>query len=340
MWRRPKLAVVNASGQDLMGHVRGIWLEVKITDNAGQESDKATILCLGPPGRFGIPKRDEAFDLYMGWADEGLVHQGRFSFQKANARGAPEEGERLSLDFKAADFVDDLKASGRRHYEEGTTFGALVRAEAERAGLSAVVDPSLDTVTLGYRLRWDQSAIDFLNEVADELGATVKPAGGKLVAMKRGAGKTGSGRDLAPILIRRRTGFSYDIDIEPRPEAGSVAASWQDGRTGHRRLAKVQTGRDGPIVVLPHPYRSEIEAREAAQANAYERSHNSGTGTFESPGLPHARAEAPVIASGFGGFIDGRWKAETVEKVMTVSGGFLTTVTVGAGTERKGQKGK
>ena len=28
----------------------------------------------GPPGRFGIPKRDEAFDIYMGWADEGLVH--------------------------------------------------------------------------------------------------------------------------------------------------------------------------------------------------------------------------------------------------------------------------
>lgn len=227
-------------------------------------------------GRFGIPKRDEEFDIYMGWANERLVHQGRFSFQKANARSAPEEGVRISLDFKAADFVDDLKASGRRHYEEGTTFGDLVRAEAQRAGLPAVVDPSLDTGKLGYRLRWDQSAIDFLNEVADDLGATVKPAGGTLVAMKRGAGKTGTGRELAPIVIRHRQGFAYDIDMEPRPEAGSVAASWQDDKTGRRRLAKVKTGRDCPIVVLPHPFRSEIEAREAAQANAYERGHTSG----------------------------------------------------------------
>ena len=251
----------------------------------------------------------------------------------------PEEGERLSLDFKAADFMDDLKASGRQHYEEGTTFGEVLRKEAQRAGLSAVVDPALDRVKLGYRLRWDQSPIDFLNEVADELGATVKPAGGKLVAMKRGGGMTGSGQHLAPILIQRRRGVSYDIDIEPQPEAGSVAASWQKGQTGRRKPAKVKTGREGPIVVLLHPYRSEIEAREAAQANAYERSHTSGSGSFESPGLSHARAEAPVIASGFGSFIDGRWKAETVEKVITVSGGFLTTVTVGAGDEAKGRKG-
>lgn len=46
-----------------------------------------------------------------------------------------------------------------------------------------------------------------------------------------------------------------------------------------------------------------------------------------------------MIATGFGGFLDGRWTAETVEKVMTVSGGFTTTVTVGAGDEAKGRKG-
>jgi len=340
MWRRPLLRVATGGGLDLMGKLKGVWLEVKVTDNAGQESDTATILCLGPPSRFPIPKRGDEFDIYMGWADEGLVHQGRYSFQKANGRGDPEGGERVSLDFKAADFVDKLKASGRQDYDENTTFGDLMRKEAKRAGLPAVVDPALDKVKLGYRLRWDQSPIDFLNEVADDVGATVKPAGGKLVAMKRGGGTTGSGQALSPILIRRRRGFGYDIDIEPRPEAGSVAASYQDSKTGRRKLTKVKTGRDGPIVVLPHPFRSEIEAREASQANAYERGNNSGSGHFESPGLPHARAEAPVIVSGYGAPIDGRWKAESVEKIITVSGGFLTTVNVGAGDEKKGEKGK
>lgn len=340
MWRRPLLAVVNGSGRNLMGQLKGLWLEVKVTDRAGQESDKATILCLGPPGRFGIPKRDEEFEILMGWADEGLVTQGRFRFQTANARGAPEDGERIALDFKAADFVDDLKKSGRKHYDAGTTFGDLVRKEAKAAGLTALVDPVLDKLKLGYRLRWDQSAIDFINEVADDVGATIKPAGGKLVAMKRGGGTTGGGKALEPILIRRRRSFGYDVDIEPRPEAGHVAAAWQDEKSGRRRLTKVPTGRDGPIVILPHPYRSEIEAREAAKSQAYERGNNSGSGYFESPGLPRARAEAPVIATGFGGFIDGRWKAESVEKVITVQGAFTATVNIAAGDEKKGQKGK
>lgn len=219
------------------------------------------------------------------------------------------------------------------------TFGDLVRKEAKAAGLKALVDPVLDRLKLGYRLRWDQSPIDFLNEVADDVGATIKPAGGKLVAMKRGGGTTGGGKALEPIVIRRRRSFGYDVDIEPRPEAGHVAAAWQDEKTGRRRLTKVPTGRDGPIVILPHPYRSEIEAREAAKSQAYERGNNSGSGYFESPGLPRARAEAPVIASGFGGFIDGRWKAESVEKVITVQGAFTTTVNIAAGDEKKGQKG-
>ncbi len=68
--------------------------------------------------------------------------------------------------------------------------------------------------------------------MADELGATVKPAGGKLVAMKRGGGTTGTGQQLQPIQIQRRRGFSYDLDIEPRPEAGSVAAAGKTTRPG------------------------------------------------------------------------------------------------------------
>lgn len=339
MWRRPLLEVVKVGGSNIMPGLAGLWLEVKTTDNAGQESDKATILCVGPPSRIALPKRGDEYDIFMGWKDEGKVLQGRFSFQKANARGEPEQGERVSLDFRAADFVDKLKGSGRKHYDD-PTFGDLVKKEAEAAGLAAEVDPDLAKMKLGYRLRWDQSPIDFLTEIGEELGATVKPAGGKLVAMKRGGGKSGGGRELEPILIQKRGGFGYDIEIEPRPEVGNVAAAWHDEKTGRRKLVKKQTGRDGPYFIIPHPFRSEIEAREAAEANAYERGHNSGSGHFDSPGLPRARAEAPVIASGYGKPIDGRWKAETVEKTITSGGGFTTSVTVGAGDDKKGQKGK
>ena len=339
MWRRPLLEVRNAGGINVLPGLAGLWLEVSVTDKAGQESDSASIRGVGPPSLVALPKRGDVYEILMGWDDEGLVLQGRYSFQKARLIGDPDQGETVTLEFRAADFVDKLKASGRKHYDE-TTYGDLMKKVAKEAGIDAEVDPALAKIKLGYRLRWDQSPIDFATEISEEVGATVKPAGGKLVAMKRGGGTTGGGQTLAPILIQRRRGFGYEIDIEPRPEVGSVAGAWLDEKTGERKLNRKKANRSGPLAILPHPYRSEEAAGAAAEAAIYEHSNASGSGHFESPGLPHARAEAPVIASGYGAPIDGRWKAEGVDKIVTSAGGFLTTVHVTAGDDKKGEKGK
>lgn len=341
MWRRPLLLIVGGpNNRDIMPSLSGLWLECKVTDGAGKESDKASILCVGPPRIFGWPKKGEQYRIYMGWEDEGPVLQGVFSVQKARAYGDPRSAERMSIELKAADFTKKLKASGREHFDEGQNFGDVMKRIAAQADLQAVVDPELAKVKLGYRLRWDQSLIDFAAELGDEVGATVKPAGGKLIAMKRGAGKSAGGKELPPIVIRRRECTDYDIQVEPRPEYGNVAAPYQDEKTGRRKLAKAPTGRDGPYLVLPHPFRSESEARQAAQAKGYELGHNSGEGHFTTWGRPHARAEAPVQAVDFGSPIDGAWKAETIEKVITARAAFTTTINVKAGGDKKEGKSK
>ncbi len=125
--------------------------------------------------------------------------------------------------------------------------------------------------------------MDFATAVSEEIGATVKPAGGKLVAMKRGGGKNGAGTAFAPILIRRRRNFGYEIEVEPRPEVGSVAAAWYDERTGSGSRPRPPTKRQGRSASCP-PYRNEAEV--------YASDNRSGRAAyFESPGLPLARAE-------------------------------------------------
>ncbi|GJD97876.1 phage late control D family protein [Methylobacterium iners] len=339
MFRKPLLEVIGSGGTNVLQGLNGLWLEVSVTDKAGQESDSARILCIGPPRFVSLPKRGAEYQILMGWDDEGLVLQGRYSFQKARMIGDPEQGEHIALEFRAADFVEKLKASGRKHYDD-TTYGDLMKKIAKDAGLEATVDPELAKIKLGYRLRWDQSPIDFATEVSEEVGATLKPAGGKLVAMKRGGGKSGGGQALSPIIIQRNENFGYEIEIEPRPEVGSVAGAWLDEKTGKRKLNKKKANRSGPIKILPHPYRGEDAAGAAAEADVYDNINQSGSGHFESPGLPQARAEAPVIVSGFGPGIDGKWKADSVEKIVTAEGGFLTTVHVTAGDDKKGEKGK
>lgn len=337
MWRRPILQIINAGGKNVLPGLAGLWKSCHVREQAGDESDTAEIVCVGPPAKFGLPKRGEEFTILGGWEDEGPVMQGRFTVQKIACIGDPESGDEIRIQLRAADYVDKLKGHRKKHYDD-ETFGGIVKDVAKFVGLEAQVDDELAKIKIPYRLWINQSAIDFATELAGELGASVKPAGGKLIAVKRGGGKSAGGKDLTPIEIKRCRGFAYEVEIEPRPEVGSVAASWHDEKAGKRKVVKHKTGRDGPIHMLQHPFRSEEEAKKAAESEAYEMGNNSGSGHFDSPGLPRAHAEAPVTVSGFGYPIDGRWKAEGVEKVWDAQGGFTTTVEVKAGDEQKGRR--
>jgi hypothetical protein len=338
MWRKPILIINNAAGKNILPGLSGFWLSCKVTEQAGDESDEAEIICVGPPSKFGLPGRGEKFSILGGWEDEGPVMQGEFTVQKIVCGGDPEEGDRITIVLRAADYVDKLKAHVSKHYDD-KTYGDIIEDVAKQAGLEAEVDDEVAKIKVPYRLRWNQSHIDFATELSEEVGAICKPAGGKLIAVKRGGGKSASGKNLTPIEIMRRKGFAYEVEIEPRPEVGDLAASWHDEKAGKRKVAKHKTGRKGPLHALPHPFRSEDEAKKAAESEAYEMGNDTGSGHFDSPGLPHAHAEAPVNVSGFGKPIDGRWKAETVEKVWESAGGFYTTVHVKAGDDEKGKKG-
>jgi phage protein D len=335
-WREPVLEIMNGGGRNILPGLAGLWLSCTVTETAEGESDTAEIVCVGPPSKFGVPGRGEEFHIRGGWKDEGAVDQGRFTVQKITMEGEAESGDRILISLRAADYVDKLKAQGSKHYDD-KTFGELVEDIAQEVGLEAEVDDEIAKIKIPYALRWQQSPIDFLTEHAEHVGALVKPADRKLIAVKRGSGKSVSGKTLTPIEIVRRKVWAYEIEVEPRPEFGDVAAPWH--KDGLRKLAKEKTGRKGPVRTLAHPYKSEEDAKRAARAEAYELGNNTGSGTFDGPGLPHAHAEAAVNVSGFGWPIDGRWKAEQVVKVWDSRGGFVTTVSVKAGEDRKGQKG-
>lgn len=338
MFREPILIINNSGGRNILPGLAGLWISCHVREQAGGESDTAEIVCVGPPAKFGLPGRGDKFTILGGWKDEGPVMQGEFTVQKIICSGDAQSGDTIAIQLRAADYVDKLKGHGRKHYDD-ETYGGIIKDLAKKAGLEAEVDPELDKIKIPYRLWWNQSIIDFASELSEEVGGVCKPAGGKLIAVKRGGAKSASGKDLSPIDIRRDACFAYEIEIEPRPEVGKLDASWHDEKAGKRKFVKHETKRKGPAHTLPHPFRSEDEAKKAAESQAYEMGNDSGSGHFDCPGLPRAHAEAKVTASGFGKPIDGQWKAESVEKSWDAQGGFTTTVSVKAGDDQKGKKG-
>lgn len=336
----PVLQILNSGGKDIVPKLDGWWLECSVTEHEDGKSDSASIVCVGPPADFGLPAEGDEFSILMGWEEQGgAILQGKFTMQKPRMYGNPRDGHRIALQLRAADYKDKLKHHSNRHYDEGKTIEDVVKREAKDVGLDASVDPELAKIKLPYLLRWQQSPIDFLGELVERYGGSVKPMQGKLLVQKRGGGKSASGQQLETIKLPRHICSEYDFEIDPRSQSKTIAAQWHDPKTGKRKFEKEDTDREGGTFVLPHPFRSQDEAKKAAKSESTERDNRSGTGHAMHPGMPKSRAGAPVELSGFGWPVDGKWKATTLTKKIDSAGGFIQTTEVKAGADNKTKKG-
>ncbi|MGX1100272.1 phage late control D family protein [Amorphus sp. MBR-141] len=313
MIRKPVLKVYGASGNDLVPQWGRTLLGVSITDSAGYESDEAVIRFSG--GLENPPPKGAPYVIHVGWND-GAPMIGRYTVSRFGGGGDPDSGEEMFIVCRAADFVDKMKRTRSKHYDAAGglgTAGAIFRALAAEAGVPAAIAPELDQIEIPYRLRWNQTALDFGTDLADDIGAVMKPQAGRLVVLKRGAGKAASEAALPPIRVTRGPSFGWDCDIEERRAVKTTEGGWFDPATGKLVQAPFETGRGAGLALPMHPFASRGEAELGARALAQELGRYSGTASFEAPGDPAAVAGAPVEPSGYGPVVDAiAWEASTV----------------------------
>jgi hypothetical protein len=125
--------------------------------------------------------------------------------------------------------------------------------------------PSCADIKIPYRLRWNQSAIDFATDFADEIGAITKPQAGRLVIRKRGAGASASGLTLPAITVHHDPSYAYEFTIEPRPDFKETETPWFDPALGITRLEKAAR-KAASLTTFMHPFASEIEAKIGGKA--------------------------------------------------------------------------
>lgn len=335
MWRRP-IAQVSGGGVDLVSVYGKRLIELKVKLNKRSSSDTCTLVVADPGRGLRRPKKNEEFEVRVGWVDEGFGYMGKFKVQKVTHSGEPEDVDRLTITMRAADLGERLKASRRRAFQEGSTVGEALRWVAGEAGISPRIHPEVARQPLEYELMWDQSLIDFATELGDRYGFDVRPGDGNLIANPRGSYQSAGGSSLGTITIRRDRYTRHDVEFEERPAYGSVAASYHDRRNGRRRVARASTGRTGPIATLPHTFGSEAEARRAAETQGFELGNATSKAEFEGPGRPRARPGAKGVAEGFGPDIDGPiGECKTIEHVLTAKG-FFSKLEFGSAREQRG----
>lgn len=316
-----------------------VLVEARHRDNEGQEADTLDLTFDDRENQIPLPRKGAEIGFKIGYKEIGVFDKGTFKVEKASIRGSVQQGEFIIVSAKAADLRKDVKAEGTKAYEN-KKLEEIVKDEAEAMALKAVTDAELGKIDFDYRLKHDQSGMDFLTALADEVGAIVKPAGGKLVFQKRGSGKSAGGQTLETILILRSDCSEWEIEPDGRMQYGRVEASWTDPKTGKRKTHKHDTGLQGPPFVIREGFQDEKSAKKAAEAEGGRLNRQTGSGSFTIYGRPGAQAGAPVTLEGFRSGAQGEWRATSIENVFRPGPSGLYETIVEIKAKEDGKKGK
>lgn len=332
MFRKPYLRISGAADEDLGARFGNDFIGVIITDLEGGESDELVIRLRRTKPWRTLPPVDTLFKAHIGWEERGAILAGTYKFQRVQIAGNPEEGEEMQLVCRAADFNDALKRVDSEHFDEENghkTYGDVLRTLAGRAGLSPAIDPAIAAIPLagGYLLRWKQSAIGLATDIAEDLGAIVKPQAGALTVRRPNSFQSPSGRDLTPIEIRYDPAYAYQVEVEPRWGFGEVTAPWFDGSSGRAVDVLRALGKGAARFGIPHLAGSEALANIISNATAQRLEAESAIGSFEGVGQPEAVAGAQVFPKGFGpGIDDIQWRATSVVHDIMPERGWTTSI--------------
>lgn len=222
------------------------------------------------------------------------------------ARAAPYE--------KSKGGKTDLQTQKSRSWKKGTTIGAIVNKMAGEHGMQSSVSADLAKIALPHTDQASESDMNLLARLAKKYDAIAKPAGGKLLFLKKGDGKTSSGQDMPAFEVTPDITSAWRINLASRDSAGTVVAYYRD--VGAAKRKEIAVGEGEPVRRLRMAYKDQASALEAARAEQRKRARGEASASVNMPGDPDIMAESVMNMKGFRPGVDGEWLVSRVEHYM------------------------
>lgn len=332
--RKPVVQVIGQSGRNLVESWGSDLIAVRFTDNEGGEADEIEIDFPVSSPFPGPPAAGTRYRLSYGWEGGGLRDAGLFTYQNARLTPSPGSGWTMTIVARSAHFVEADKSADSEHFEE-TTAGDIFKRLASDVGKAAKVHSSIGAVEIHFRLRYQQSPLGFAQALADELGASLKPANGQWLVTMKNSGETASGSTMPPIIIdASEIMHGTELMAEERPRHGEIQAGFFDPEKGVSLLQSIPGLGGAARFLALHPAASATEAVKRGEAEALDLARATITGTVVVEGRPEAMAGAPVSLTGFGAWSAFGLVTPTISHEFTFdeSGGWLMTLECAAKT--------
>lgn len=307
-------------GTDLADKINPRFLDAKLTEKRGGESDELNITLHNHDGQLKPVKAGVFLSLSWGWETGedvplGLVDKGRFKVDEVERGGPPDV---VTIRARSADLTGQLRTRKNKLWKD-TTVGAMLNKIAADDGKSAKVHPELAGKEIKAIEQHNKSDMQFVRDLGKRYDAVATWKDKTLIFMPIGAEATAGGKPMPSLKLTRRDGWTWSFRHAQRNENDGAEAQYQD--TGEAKRKTVKTGGD-KRKRLKKVYATEADAKTAAEAQA--KRDKRGALTFDydlAVADPSIIPNAKAALSGWDSEIDGiKWLVESVETTLNASG--------------------
>ncbi len=340
-----------SNGEDISGRMRTHGVECTVTENAGGNSDTVTFAITDPEAKITPPGKGTTFSLVAGVIDPISGERterdfGKFKVDQIGLGGYPHE---IQVSAQSVDVSSRAKEKRTKAYKIKThpTYKEIFEDIAKRNKWELKLGKEIAVEVNRYEAQSEEDDIQFATRLGLQFDASVSVKDGKLVVMKKGTGKTVSGKEVGPYVIEPDSNLlepsGYSTDDFQRPKHGKVKAKWYDRKKAEQKVEEEETVEDGPDFEIPEVLPSEEEARRAAKSKATELARAAGKATFSVRGDINVQAGCFVLAKNIRPEVDGLWSSTSVTHHFSGNSLYYNTIECevpSMGRKKAAEKGK
>ncbi|MHA1540284.1 MAG: phage late control D family protein [Alphaproteobacteria bacterium] len=316
---RPVFKIL-ADQEDITGILTTRLVSISITDETGLVSDKAEVLLDDRDDTLEIPSRGTELAISLGYEDRGLFEMGIYVVDEVTCFGMPQQ---MRITAKASNtkiksVLSAMTAPKSRSWHKHTLIGIVKKIAKEHRFQDALIDGAFDKIYLGHIDQSNESDIAFLQRIAQDHGAFVKPAGGFLIFSRKKRARTLTGDPMPLIKLEREDISDFSMSLAERGKYGKVIAKWHNFKTGKEE--KVSAGNTEPAFSMRHTYATKSRAEKAAEAKLEDAQNGMQKLDLTTIGNPEISAESRILINRLSHKTDGEWIATSLSHQFSLSG--------------------
>lgn len=316
---------IMADRVDITARLADRFIDMRVTDAAGEESDRVSIRLDNRDDLLVFPETGAQLRIWIG--QEGMLRdKGIYTVDEVSER--LDDGE-LEITGSAFNLKGSIKAQKSRTWDGPLTLGTIAQRIAGEHGLACQVHESCKGISIGHQNQKAESDMNLLTRLVKKFGAMMKVGNGNILIVPKGMAVAADGTPLPVIEISDPSESAGRVTLQERENYAAIETSFFDEAEQRQVTVTVKLpGKEGPTKQLKGKHKDRATALAAAQAEVEALARGKAKMAMTRPLTPDIVAPGKVHVTGHRQSANGTWFVETAEHYVGSNGVSSTTLSL------------